>query len=78
MDSNNNRSIGLDDEFKLFCWVLGQSDTPFSVKIGKGETVHDLKKMLKKEKEQAFADIGFDELNIWKVSNWSSPGVRSG
>jgi len=44
------------------------SDRPFSVKIGKSETVDGLKKAIKKEKKHALVGIDADTLNIWKVS----------
>jgi PB1 domain. len=62
-----NYSSGSDHEFKLFCWVLNDSDRPFSVKVGKGETVDDLKKTLKREKEYTFSGIDSDALDVWKV-----------
>ncbi|KAM6503857.1 hypothetical protein JOM56_000800 [Amanita muscaria] len=53
--------------FKLFCWVV-KSDNPFSVKIGKSQTVDDLKQAIKMKKEHAFAGIDYDTLDIWKLS----------
>jgi hypothetical protein len=54
--------------FKLFCWVLKDSNRPFPVLIGKSETVADLKDAIKKKKENAFVGIDADSLDIWKVS----------
>lgn len=68
---SNNRSIGLAGDFKLFCWVLGQSDRPFSVKIGGDETVDDLKKEIKKQNENTFAGIDAYTLDLWKVGESS-------
>ena len=56
-----------DDEFKLFCWVLGGFGGPFPVNIGASETVCDLKNAIKKMNVQAFAKIDADTLNLWKV-----------
>jgi Crinkler effector protein N-terminal domain len=64
----NHSTIGSDDQFKLWCWILNKSDRHFSVKIGKGETVDDLKKMIKDQKKHALAGIDADTLDIWKVS----------
>ena len=65
--SVNYSIIGLDDKFKLFCWVLRKSDSAFPVNIRKSETVGDLKAAIKKEKENALVGIDPDDLNIWKV-----------
>ena len=65
-----NYSISLhcsDDEFKLFCWILG-GRKPFSVKVGKGDTVDELKKRIKKAKEPELDYLAPDALNVWKVS----------
>lgn len=59
--------IGSDDEFKLFCWVLGGFGGPFPVDIGASKTVGDLKNAIKKVKVHAFAEIDADSLNLWKV-----------
>jgi Crinkler effector protein N-terminal domain len=59
--------IGSDDEFKLFCWVLGGFGGPFPVDIGASKTVGDLKNAIKKVKVHAFAKIDADTLNLWKV-----------
>jgi len=64
----NHSITGLDDQFGLFCWVLNKSDRPFSVKIGKSETVDGLKKVIKKEKEHSLVGIDANTLNIWEVS----------
>ncbi|KIL59622.1 hypothetical protein M378DRAFT_26883 [Amanita muscaria Koide BX008] len=64
---SGKQSAGSDDELRLFCWILG-SDGPFSVKIGKGETVNDLKTVIKKKNEHTLAGIDDKTLAIWKLS----------
>ena len=62
--------MGSDNEFRPFCWVLNQSKTPFSVKIGKNETVDDLKKAIKKEMDP-LPGLSSATLTLWKVSERS-------
>ncbi|KAF8229904.1 hypothetical protein L208DRAFT_1401294, partial [Tricholoma matsutake] len=50
------------------CWILNKSAAPFSVKIEKGETVDDLKDMVKKKLEHALVGIDAHTLEIWKLS----------
>ncbi|ORY97137.1 hypothetical protein BCR41DRAFT_228771 [Lobosporangium transversale] len=52
---------------KLFCILDGHS-TPFSVVVSPDDTVDDLKKAIKKEKEPEFDYIPADKLNLWHVS----------
>ncbi|KIL62166.1 hypothetical protein M378DRAFT_166004 [Amanita muscaria Koide BX008] len=66
--SKNHSIVGSDDKFRLFCWAL-KSDRPFSVKIGKSETVDELKKVIKKEMEPILVDIRANMLDIWKLSS---------
>lgn len=63
--------IGSDDVLKLFCWVLNGSNKPFSVTIGGSETVDDLKKVIKKEKEPELDHLAADRIILWKVSTFS-------
>ena len=52
----------------LFCLVHGNTfRNAFSVKIKKNETVYDLKKVIKKNKPNDFANIDADRLTLWKV-----------
>jgi hypothetical protein len=53
-------------KWKLFCIVVG-GNTSFSVKISSDETVDDLKKAIKKEKEHDFAGFDADRLTLFKV-----------
>jgi Crinkler effector protein N-terminal domain len=65
-----NRSIiGLDDELRLFCWVLRASDRPSSVKIWKSMTVGHLKEVIKKKKGHALVGIDPDRLDIWNLAS---------
>jgi hypothetical protein len=53
----------------LFCWVQGdEPDRAFKVTIDGSESVSDLKKMIKSDKEPEFNDFAADSLKIWKVS----------
>ena len=51
----------------FFCWILNKSEQSFSVDIDDDRTVDHLKKAIVKEKPMAFADVGADELKLWKV-----------
>ena len=50
------------------CWILNKSNTPFSVKVEKSDTVDELKEVIMKEKEYTLVGIDADSLDIWKVS----------
>jgi len=50
------------------CWILNKSDRYFSVEIGIGKEVEDLKKRIKEEKKHALDGIDADRLDIWKLS----------
>ncbi|ORY98441.1 hypothetical protein BCR41DRAFT_390512 [Lobosporangium transversale] len=52
---------------KLFC-ILDGNSTPFSVVVSPDDTVDDLKKAIKKEKENDFREIDADKLNLFHVS----------
>jgi len=64
----NHSIIGLDNKFKLWCWILNKSTKPFLVEIGMSEAVGDLKKVIKKKKKHTFFGIDPVTLDIWKVS----------
>ncbi|KAF5376092.1 hypothetical protein D9615_007752 [Tricholomella constricta] len=64
IDSNSNPS---DDEFRLFCLIPGRSNV-FSVKIGKSETVDELKAKIKEKKKPELDYLAADTLSIWKLS----------
>ena len=63
----NHSIISSVDKFKLFCWILRESDSAFPVNIGRSETVGDLRAAIKKAKENALVRIDPDTLIIWKV-----------
>ena len=66
-----NYSITCSDyQFRLFCWILGGSNS-FSVKIGKSETVDDLKAAIRKKKEPELDYLAADALSVWKVGKSS-------
>ncbi|KAF8924810.1 hypothetical protein BGZ47_003681, partial [Haplosporangium gracile] len=53
----------------LNCLVDGlPTSRAFSIKIAFGDTVGDLKKLIKTEQTPAFDDITVDQLNLWCVS----------
>jgi hypothetical protein len=55
------------NQFRLFCWILDWSNQPFSVKIGKRETVDELKEAIKKKKKPELDHLAADTLVVWKV-----------
>jgi|ERR1700722_12514434 len=55
----------LDNELKLFCWVVDRSEDPFSVDITITKTVDDLKKAIKMEME---LDGPAHAFTLWKAS----------
>lgn len=55
-------------EIMIFCLVLGDAiEESFPVDFDKGITVGHLKKLIKEEKKNAFANIDSNELRLWKV-----------
>jgi hypothetical protein len=53
----------------LLCYVHGDDyKQAFPVKIGREETVAELKKSIKKEKSRAFRDIDADSIVLWSRS----------
>jgi Crinkler effector protein N-terminal domain len=50
----------------LICIIYGES-TPFPVHIDKTLLVDDLKKEIKKQKENDFRNIDADKLTLWNV-----------
>ena len=57
--------ISSDNEFKLGCWFIHQSTTPFVVIVKKNATVHELKILIKKENEHP---LPAHSLDVWKVN----------
>ena len=52
----------------LFCLVKGNTTAnAFSVKISSDETISELKKAIKAEKQNDFAGVDANELKLWKV-----------
>jgi hypothetical protein len=52
----------------LFCLVKGNtSENAFSVKISRDEPISELKKVIKAENAQTFANIDAKDLKLWKV-----------
>ncbi|CAG8647598.1 6639_t:CDS:1, partial [Paraglomus occultum] len=55
---------------KLFCLEKGKTPAvqhAFPVNISREETVGDLKKVIKAEKQNDFARVDADKLKLWKV-----------
>ena len=61
---------------KLFCWIRDVSLCPFRVDIGDDSDVTDLKNVILTQRSNVatFANIGVDQLILWKVSGISSLG----
>jgi len=59
----------MNDTITLFCLVAGDdpNDRTFPVEISKTDTIGKLKKLIKTEKQNDFADIDADKLTLWKV-----------
>jgi hypothetical protein len=57
----------------LFCWILGVSDSPFSVDIEDSRTVDHLKKAIVKENLDILTNVvaHWHRLILWKVSGFS-------
>lgn len=72
-----DQTIGLDDKFKLFCWIIDKSDNPFPINIAQSETVGDLKQKIKKSQRE-LNYLASDSLTLFKVSNsYHKRGLRS-
>ncbi|RUS29196.1 hypothetical protein BC938DRAFT_480937 [Jimgerdemannia flammicorona] len=57
------------NHIKLNCLTVGDPvDRIFPVKVARTETVGDLRKLIKKEKDPLFNNIPADELLLWLVS----------
>ena len=53
----------------LFCLVKGNtSEKAFSVKISRDEPISELKKVIKAENAQTFANVDAKDLKLWKVT----------
>ena len=61
----------------LICWVLGQSTSPFLVRIGGDEIMDDLNKKIKKRNKIMFAGIDASALDVWKVGESPSAGLMT-
>lgn len=53
---------------KLFCWILGKSERPFSVDVAHEDTVDDLKEEVMKKNSHALAGLDAVQLTIYKFS----------
>jgi len=51
----------------LFCWILDESESSFSVDIEDNLTVDHLKDAIVKKNPVSFQDVDADELDLWKV-----------
>jgi hypothetical protein len=53
---------------RLFCWVQGdEAKQRFPISVASTETVGELRKAIKKEKENTFREVDADTLKLWKV-----------
>ena len=52
--------------YKIWCIIVGEM-TPFPVKIDQTESVGDLKKCIKQEKEKMLAAYDPDQLTLYKI-----------
>jgi hypothetical protein len=57
-------------KMKLFCWIIGKSSSPFTVDLGKDDTVYDLKEAVMMKKPITLAGLEADQLTVWKVSDF--------
>lgn len=58
----------MSDFVTLFCQFYGEpSERAFAVKIGRGESVSVLKKLIKEEKKNALKHLDADALDLWQV-----------
>jgi hypothetical protein len=56
-------------ELCLFCWVQGDNpQQTFKLSIPANEHVSDLRKAIRKEKQNAFRGVDADTLMLWKVN----------
>ena len=58
----------------LFCEVLGNAQ-PFSINIRGDDTVGELRKVIRAEKDVTFKDIEADNIMRWK---WNKPRGEGG
>jgi hypothetical protein len=65
--------MSMHGEFKLFCWVLNRSTSPFSIRIPKSETVGHLKQAIKAKME---LDGLASDLVLWKVSGFKNDLIK--
>jgi hypothetical protein len=57
------------DEIELQCWVLDSDiHRVFPIRIAESQTVGGLKREIKKENEQEFAQVDAKSLDLYKVS----------
>lgn len=58
----------MNEKFHINCLAFGDDvEGIFKVEIPKMQTVSDLRKMIKEERQQMFRDVDFSSLNLWKV-----------
>ncbi|KAF9999312.1 hypothetical protein BGZ65_005315 [Modicella reniformis] len=64
------------NEWTIWCVVNGESTSAtFSVKAKSMESVDGLKKAIKREKSNVFANVDADQLALWKVSIEWNPAI---
>ena len=53
--------------FKLFCFIIGVSESPFHVDIAASKTVSDLKEAILDKNPNKLRGVDADQLKLWKV-----------
>ncbi|KAG3048643.1 hypothetical protein PI124_g13412, partial [Phytophthora idaei] len=51
--------------FKLFCIIVGEAGSAFSVRVDESDSVDDLKKVIKVEKPNDLKDVDADKLQLF-------------
>jgi hypothetical protein len=54
----------------LFCWILDESDNPFSVQLDGSMTVDQLKAAIVEIKHITFENVKRDKIKLWKVRDF--------
>ena len=65
---NSRQQVLMSGTITLLCWVIDTSTKRiFPVEVGYDEIWGKVKKQIKEEKKNEFADIDADTLDLWKV-----------
>ncbi len=55
------------DTIKLFCYILGKSESPFPIGIAHSETGGDLKVLILNRNRETLKNVDDHQLKLWKV-----------